>query len=176
MKLNEVSNRVRPIGVALALSAVVTSASTAGVIDSPIPALPGAPKSLTVFYVPGVVKNNNLETAFACTSLERSGFVVIGIEVFASPGCPPLNDVTTGDGVETLGLGETATIATGATVAIHEDEVIDTLGPASVKNGSARILSSSKKIACSVFVLDELNDPPSSMVGLSVISKKQRGD
>ncbi len=164
---------------------LIATQAFGGVVDSPLPVLAIGAKTLHVFTVPGVIKNNNLETIFMCTSLEKSGVVTVGVEVFAAAGGPPLNDVTAvdpdpqlnKDGVETMGLGETATISTGVTTAFHEDEVINTLGPASVKNGSARIISTSKKIACSVFVVDDINDPPGSMSALSVLSKKkQKGD
>lgn len=174
------------VGVSVALAAVMSVAGPAwaGVVDSPLPLLFTAKKTQHVFTVPGVIKNNNLETLFLCTSLQPVGVVFVGVEVFAAASGAPLNDVSynaalnmTGDGVESISPGETATIATGNLVAFHEDEVIDTLGPASVRNGSARIVATSKKIACSVMVADELNDPPSSMSALSVLSKKkQKGD
>lgn len=154
------------------------STASAGVVDSPLPVLQVGASTRHLYTVPGVIKNNNLETAFLCTSLENSGLVHVGVEVFAAAGGPPLNDASAPnlDGVETMGPGETATIVTGSIVGIHEDEIIDGLGPASVRNGSARIISTSKKIVCSVFVVDELNDPPTTMGQLSVIYKKQRGD
>lgn len=178
------------VGVSIALAAMMSLAGPAwaGVVDSPLPVLISGSKTQHVFTVPGVIKNNNLETIFLCTSLQPVGVVFVGVEVFASTGGPPLNDVNfsidpmtglvmTGDGVESISPGETATIATGNSVGFHEDDVIDTLGPASVRNGSARIVATSKKIGCSAMVIDELNDPPSSMSALSVLSKKkQKGD
>ncbi len=153
-------------------------AARAGVVDSPLPVLQaGAPTQL-VYTIPGVVKNNNIETLITCTSLESSS-VTVAVEVFGDTGGAPLNDAATPslDGAETILPGGTATIATGATVAHHEDEIIDALLPASVRNGSARVVSTSKKIACSAFITDEINDPPSGMASLKVIAKtKQRGE
>ncbi len=45
-----------------------------------------------------------------------------------------------------------------------------------IANGSARIVSESKKIACSAFITDRVNNPPTGMVSLKVIQKSQKGD
>jgi len=174
-----IARRLSSFALAGAVGLAGASAAWAGVVDSPLPVLQPGASTQHVFTVPGVIKNNNLETVFICTSLDTVGTASIGVEVFAAAGGPPLNDVSTPnlDGAESVGPGETATIATGSTVALHEDEIIDVLVPASVKNGSARIVSTSKKITCSAFVVDELNDPPNVLGALSVISKKkQKGD
>jgi len=146
----------------------------AGVVDSPIPNLKTGSTARHVFTVPGVMKNNNLETEFICTNLD-SVSVRVGIEIFGALGGPPLNDVSegTGDGAMDIAAGATASIGTGNTPAIHEDEII-TLGAGTVKNGSARILATSTRITCSVFLTDDLNDPPASMVSLKVILKKKQ--
>jgi hypothetical protein len=125
-----------------------------------------------------VIKNNNIETVFICTSFDSS-VATVAVEVFAAAGGPPLNDVSPalGDGTETISPGGTATIATGNTFAFHEDEVIDALAAASLRNGSARIISTSKKIGCTAFLTDEINDPPSGMASLKLIYRtKQRGE
>lgn len=164
------------LGVLLMLTAVWPAAG--GVIDTPLPVLQTGAATQHVYTVPGVIKNNLLETIFMCTSLDTAGDIVVGVEVFGALGGLPLNPVGTPDldGAETISPGETATIATGGTQGFHEDEIIDSLLPASVRNGSARILSTSKRITCSAFVVDELNDPPTTMGALKLISKKQRGD
>jgi hypothetical protein len=150
----------------------------AGVADSPLPNLKTGSTTRHVFTVPGVMKNNNLETEFICTSLESSATIRVGVEVFSAIGGSPLNNVNdgVGDGSMDIGPGATASIGTGNTPAIHEDVVI-TLGAGTVKNGSARILATSSRITCSAFVTDDLNDPPASMVDLKVIvKKKQKGE
>ncbi len=46
-----------------------------------------------------------------------------------------------------------------------------------LRNGSARIVSDSKNITCSAFLVDTISSPPASMVSLKVIPrKKQKGD
>jgi hypothetical protein len=171
--------RIRSVVSVFGLCAL-TAASPAvgGVVDSPLPVLQAGKATLLLYTVPGVIKNNNLETVFICTSFDSSP-MAIGVEVFAATGGPPLNVVAapTLDGAETVAPGETATIATGATLGLHEDEIIESLLPASVKNGSARIVATGKKLGCTAFIADELNDPPSALTSLNVIYKtKQRGD
>jgi len=151
----------------------------AGVIGSPLPTLSASGRTAHVFTVPGVIKDNNLETLFTCTSLETSRTLVFAVEVFDGTGAGPLNNAATPtlEGAKHLAPGETATIATGHTLGLHEDKILTSLLPASLKSGSARIVSTSKHIACTVLIADDLNDPPASMVALKVISKKkQRGE
>lgn len=165
------------VGLGLIMAASGSSA-VAGVVDSPLPVLSAGQSTYLVYTVPGVIKNNQIETLFLCTSFETVP-VVVGVEVFATTGGPPLNDVATPtlDGAETVAPGETATIATGATLAFHENELIDGLAPASVRNGSARIISTGRKLGCTAFITDELNDPPTGVTSLNVIYRtKQRGD
>ncbi len=143
--------------IAWALEFAWVSSSLGGVADSPLPALTsGGPTTLSAFIVPGVMRFGNLETEFTCTSLSAASFK-FAVQVFSSDPLAtnaggPINDVTTGNGVATLAPGATQTIATGGTAGLHEDVVISGLG--SVKNGSARIVSESKAIACTAYVAD----------------------
>lgn len=148
----------------------------AGLIDSPLPVLAAEQVTLHVFSIPGVIKNNNLETVFICSSLAILP-VTVAVEVFATGGGAPLNDVNPPSlsGVEVLAPGVTKTITTGSTAAFHEDQTL-ALPAASLRNGSARIISTSKSIACAAFVTDQISDPPISMMPLRLIARKQRGD
>ena len=140
--------------IACALEFAWVSSSLGGVADSPLPVLtPGGPTAQFLFTVPAVMKVRNLDTEFTCTSLTTTSFK-FAVEVFASTGGAPLNDVTTGNGAGTLTSGATQTIATGGTAGLHEDVVISGLGT-SVRNGSARIVSESKAIACTAYVADK---------------------
>ena len=63
---------------------------------------------------------------------------------------------------------------TGAAVGIFIDS---DLGGGSISKGSARILATSKKVACTAFVADFANDPPTSAWQLNILAKtKQKGD
>ncbi len=144
---------------AVCLSIAVAGAASAGVVDSPVPDMDPSHSERKIFIVPGVTKNNNYETLFNCTNLD-SVTVRIGVEVFANVGGPALNDISSGvaDGAQDVLPGGAVTIATGNTVAFHEGEVITGL-PVNVRGGSARIISTSKRIMCVAFVADELNVP-----------------
>ena len=191
------------VAIAWALEFAWVPSSLGGVADSPLPSL-GGPTTLSAFIVPGVMKVGNLDTEFTCTSLSTTPFK-FAVQVFASTGGAPLNDVTTGNGTATLAAGATQTIGTGATAGLHEDVVISGVGT-SVRNGSARIVSESKAIACTAYVADKFGTKrcggsstnagapcmsdldctsggagscrttPDSMLELKLITKKQRGE
>lgn len=167
--------RLFAAGIAMPFALLWSSVALGGVADSPVPFLNGSPAK-HIYSIPGAIKNNNLETLFICTSVDQSN-VTLAVQVFASTGGDPLNDVSTGEGVETLTPGATATIATGATVAFHEDDVMGSLGAASLRNGSARIIATSKRILCDAFVVDEFGATPVTMAPLKVLQKtKQHGE
>ncbi len=191
--------------LAWALEVAWVPSALGGVADTPLPVLTsGGPTALSAFIVPGVMKVGNLDTEFTCTSLTTTPFK-FAVQVFASTGGAPLNDVTTGNGAATLAPGATGTISTGITAGLHQDVVISGLGT-SVRNGSARIVSESKAIACTAYVADKFGTmrcggaspnpgapcttdadcttggagscrtTPDSMLELKLITKKQRGE
>lgn len=46
-----------------------------------------------------------------------------------------------------------------------------------MSKGSARILSTSRKLACTAFIADNGNVPPTSMADLTIVKKRtQKGD
>lgn len=138
----------------VAVVGLLAAPAYSGVIDSPKP-LFGGRAARTIFYVPNVIHNNGMETVFTCTSLD-SMTIRIGIEIFDSIGGPALNDVSdpTGNGAEDVPVGGTFTVGTDNTEVLSENEVISGL-PANIRGGSARIVSDSKRIACSAVVIDE---------------------
>ena len=152
----------------------------AGVVDSPVPTLQAGAGAAVVFTATGVVQLLNLETVFMCTSLERTKHVRIGVEVFGPLGGAPLNDVSDsggnpGNGAVDLPPGGTATIVTGNTAEFLQDETI--LFLPGLKNGSARILSTSSRITCNAFLTDKLNTPPNSLLPLRLLKgSSQKGD
>lgn len=159
---------------AAAAATFAVSFAHAGPIDSPVPLLSGN-SATALFIIPGITKNNSIESEVICTNLDSvSGLV--GVEIFDSTGGSPLNNVASGDGEQGVAQGGTVTIGTGNTVGFHEDEVIAAL-PLNVKGGSARVVSTVRKLACTAFLLDDTSDPPVSMVPLKVFAKKrQNGD
>jgi hypothetical protein len=166
-------NRSVLIAGAIALLAAPAIVS-AGVIDSPVPDLAGDPARVA-YYVNGVTKNNGLETVFMCTSLDSSGSYEVGVEIFSELGGPPSNNAGGGDGVQTVAAGGSVTIGTGNTVGFHEDEVILSV-PANIRGGSARIISTSRRLMCNALVVEELGSPPATLAPLKTIVKRQNGD
>ncbi len=138
----------------VALVGLLAAPAYSGVVDSPNPIF-GGRTARTIFYVPNVIHNNGMETVFSCTSLD-SMVIRIGVEIFDSIGGPPLNDVgdPVGNGAEDVPIGGTLTVGTDNTEVLSEDEVIAGL-PSNIRGGSARIVSNSKRIACSAVVIDE---------------------
>lgn len=164
----------RPSTLALVVALSFSKAATAGLVNSPPPVLDPGASARVIYLLPGVTKNNNLETVVVCTNLEKSRTVKLAVEVFDADGSGPLNIVDSGD-VQTLPVGGTVTIATGATAAFSEDDIVTGLPP-NIRQGSGRIVSTSKKIACAAYLVDEVFAPPTSMVEIPIINRKQQGD
>jgi hypothetical protein len=141
--------------------------ASAGIADSPLPVLEAGKTTLHLYSVPGVIASTGLDTFFACTSTDTASMQV-GIELFASGGGAPINDAAATS--LTLGPGSTVIFGTGPAVGIS---INSSLGGAGSK-GSARILSTSKKLACTVFIADTGNAPPTSMVYLTIIKKTKQ--
>jgi len=159
------------------LSAVVAGlpgSSVANLITDSAPTL-GGQSARVIYYVNGVTKNNGMETEFVCTSLDKSGTFRIGVEIYDETGAGPTNNVSAGDGEEQVAAGGTVTIGTGNTVGFHEDESIVGV-PANLRGGSARIVSTSRRLLCQAFMVEDLASPPAAFMPLKVIGRKQNGD
>src|SRR5439155_12038286 len=126
--------------------------------------------TLHLYSVPGVIAGGGgLETFFGCTSTDTAPMQV-GVELFCSAGGAPCNDAVATS--LSVAPGATVIFGTGGAAGIS---INSNLGGGFSK-GSARILATSKKLACTAFVADAGNAPPTSMVHLDMISKlKQKG-
>ncbi len=144
---------------------ILPPAAHAGIADSPLPVLVAGQTTLFVYSVPGVRHGGGLATFFSCTSLEPSATIQVGVEVFGGPGGAPVNDAAATS--LSLAPGATQTFGTGLAVGISAGSDLG----APVSQGSARILATSKKLACTAFIADVGNAPPTSMVQLTIISK-----
>lgn len=169
--------KIRTIRGALVLAAALTAApALAGPGDSPVPSISGAGTTRVLYIVPGVIKNNGIETAFMCTSLDTVA-VTMAVEVFSPAGGGPLNNVATGtlNGTVTIPAGGSETISTGTSVGLHEDLPIT--GLANVKNGSARILATSTKVLCTAILVEKLGSTPNTIATLKIFARRtQNGD
>ena len=152
-------------------SATVAAPVLAGIADKPLPLLNGG-KSQHVYSVPGVIKLGVFETLFMCTSAETEETIRVGVEVFDDAGGNPANDVGAGEGAIDVGPGETVTIATGNTAAFVEDTIIPL--NVNMSGGSARIVSTSKKIICTAMLVDLIGAPPGSMIWRGTCARHAR--
>lgn len=142
-----------------------------------------------VWTVSGALKRNGMVTSVSCTSLDPAGVTAdIGVEFFDGSGTQ-LNSVSTdlspncNGGVLGVAAGSSVTIANGATAQFHEDCVVG-LGTFA---GSARIVSTSTKIACTAqiedsksVILDTAGNPTGRTPAVSKLTltkrNKQLGD
>jgi len=126
----------------------------AGPTDTPLPSFSDAKPALHVYTAVGVVKNNDIETAFICTNLDTVA-VNIGVEAFDKDGVLR-NSIALGNGaILGVPVGATRTIVTSGTVLLSDDAQI-TLLP-NLRNGSGRVVATSKAISCSALLLDEVH-------------------
>ena len=145
--------------------------SRAGIADSPLPVLTAGATTFHLYSVPGVIAALGLGAYFSCTSTDTATMQV-GVEVFPAPGGAPDNDAAATS--LSVAAGATVMFGTGAAAGLSIDS---NLGGGGVSKGSARILATSKKLACTAFIADAGNAPPTSMVYLTIIKKtKQKGD
>lgn len=170
------TNTITRAGLAALASLAIAGTAAAGPGDSPVPSISATGATRVLFIVPGVIKNNGIETAFMCTSLDSVN-ATVAVEVFAPEGGNPLNDVSTAvaNGSLLLAPGHTVTISTGTSVGLHEDETIS--GLANVKNGSARILATSTRVLCTGLLVEKLGATPNTIATLKVFAqRRQNGD
>jgi hypothetical protein len=127
--------------------------------------------TLHLYSVLGVINTGNvvqtrLFTGFACTNTSTSPLFV-SVEVFPIGGGGPVNDATT----------TVVSLAAGASVVFTTQPngwgTQTLLAPPlpEIATGSARILSTSKHLACSAFVADAAGTQPQSQRSLTIIAK-----
>jgi hypothetical protein len=150
--------------------ALVRAASAVTITDKTLPVLVAGEKTYHVYSVPYVVGFNGLTTVFSCTSMEPTATIQVGVQTFGATGGDSNDPVGTS---LSLFPGGTRTLATGTALGFSVDSVIGGGG----SKGSARILATSKKIACTAFVADASNVPPTSAWQLTIVKQtKQKGD
>src|SRR5262245_31886621 len=152
------------------LSAVglLARVASAGVADTPLPNFsassppgcnPGPCAALAVYYAVGAIKNNGLETDFVCTNTTAS-VQNIALEVFDETGALRNAIATIGQFLN-VAAGATVTVGTGGTAILHEDQSLTLNGAGNalqqLRNGSARIVSTSKSISCTALLIDKFH-------------------
>ncbi len=166
-------HRLRQVTIAAALTLALAASSRpvgAGIADSPLPVLIAGETTIHLYSVPGVIRAGGLATFFSCTSTDTASMQV-GVEVFGPAGGAPINDPV----ATSLSVAPGATVTFGSAavgISISSD-----LAFGGVSKGSARILATSRKLACTAFVADQGNAPPTSSWQLTIIKKtKQKGE
>jgi len=150
----------------LALAALLAPGRlVAGVADTPLPELLTGATTFHLYSVPGVIASSGIGTYFSCTSLEEVATIQVGVELFFAGGGAPSNDAVATS--LSLGPGATRIFGTSAAAGISIDSSLGFLS----SKGSARILATSKRLACTAFLADNGNAPPTSMTYLTIISK-----
>jgi len=168
-----------------AAAIALASPALGGLVDSPVPNLNGQPAT-SVFYVTGVQSTPNyidqkgLNTIFTCTSLETAASLTVAVEVFTYNGTGPVNPYIA---AQTLPPRGSISIATGRVAGLLVGDMVDL--PNAVPGGSARIISTSKKIMCSAVLTrnrperDE-SEPEDRVLhaacNLPVVRNEQKGD
>ena len=149
------------VGTAAALWMLLqANRAGAGPVDTPLPTFSDNAAAVAVYTAVGVIKNNNLETDFFCTNLD-SAPRDIGVEVFDETGARR-NDFGPGNGeVLNVAPGVTVTFGTAATVVLHEDVTLTLNGAGSganqLRNGSGRVVGTSRSISCTAVLVDKLH-------------------
>jgi hypothetical protein len=117
--------------------------------------------------VPGAIRFNGISTFFSCTSTDTATMQA-GVELFGPAGGAPANDAA----ATSLSVAPGATVIFGAGAAAGIS-ISSNLGGLFSK-GSARILATSKKLACTAFLADDGNAPPTSMAQLTIIARTKQ--
>ena len=156
--------------VALAAVLTWTAPSVAGIADSPLPVLQTGATTFHLYSVPGVISAGSLGSFFSCTSTDTATMQV-GVEFFGPAGGGPLNDAA----ATSLSVAPGATVMFGKSAAGIFPSTDPGIPPMS--KGSARILATSKKLACTAWVADDGNAPPTTSWQLTIIKKTtQKGE
>jgi hypothetical protein len=156
---------MRTWGVLGALLLVVPAPVRAGVQDTPLPSFSDGQAAQLVAVLPGMIKDNNVETVVICTNL-AAGPLDVGLEVFDETGALR-NAVAMGDGaLLAVAAGATVTFGTGAVVALHTDQTVtlNTAGSGTnnLRNGSGRVVASGAPAGCVALAVDSqhtIEDP-----------------
>lgn len=140
---------------------VIAALAVAGPADTPLPTFSDGKPAVAVYYAFGVIKNNNLETDFVCTNIDAAS-QDIALQVFDETGALR-NDLGANANGEFLAVapGATVTVGTSGTQVLHEDQTLNLNAAGStanlLRNGSARIVGTSKNVSCSAMLVDKLH-------------------
>ena len=155
------------LALVLALT-LATGPAFAGIADSPLPELLPGQTTYHLYSVPGAMDTGCQRTFFSCTSTDTAAMQV-GVEVFGAIGGPAFNDAV-GTSVNVNPGGSVLLGTSTATAFSINSNVTGTLN----SSFSARILATSKRLACTAFVTDVCNNPPMFGWQLTIIAKTKQ--
>jgi hypothetical protein len=154
------------LAAVLAVLTVAAGPSVAGIVDTPLPA-----GTKLLYSVSGVINNaSGFGTFFECTNVDKSN-ATLGVQVFGAAGGAPLNDFTA-TSVEAV-PGGTVIIGTrdasAGSFSLDENLALAT----TLTRGSARIVASTTKLHCTVFVVDAISFSGTSW-NLNLVAKTKQ--
>jgi hypothetical protein len=155
--------------VGVLFTVAVRVPALAGIADSPLPVLQAGDRTIHLYSVPGILANGDLETYFSCTSLEETATIRVGVEVFGAFGGSAANNAAA-TSVSVL-PGATVNFGTATAASIFIDS---NLGAGFLSRGSARILATSRKLTCTVYIADPGHEPPAAGWQLTIIAKTKQ--
>ncbi len=183
--------RTLVVGIAgVLLTWAIPARAGDGPLNTPVGSFTDGRLARHLWTVVGAMKKLGIVTSVSCTSLDASGLTTdIGVEFFDGAG-NQLNDVTVAaapgacnGSVLAVPAGGSVTISNGGTAQFHEDCITG----AGTFAGSARILSSSVKVACTAqledsksVIVDGLGNPTGRTPAIGKLTlikrNKQAGD
>jgi hypothetical protein len=128
--------------------AVLAMPVLAGIADTPLPELEAGKKTYHLYSVPGIVSVGSYVAFFSCTSTDGVP-IKIGVEAFAYDGSRQGSTLPL-----SVTPGATVVIGTNYPDWFNVDSVVGTGASAKL---SARILATSKKVACTAFIAKGFN-------------------
>jgi hypothetical protein len=141
----------------------------AGIADTPLPVLNPTKNTLHLYSVPFAPRVSPMAPVIACTSTDAAPMEVC-VEFFSASGSQVSNDCFLSQ--LTVPPGGTVTFApyneSGASWLQVDSET------SGIGARSARVVATSKNLACHAFLVDTLSNPPTSMMQLTIIRKTKQ--
>ncbi len=164
----------------IALFLSVATAGTAWAQDSvgdPVPLLNGTDKAKLLYSIPYAQSNADIATCVACTDVGKGAGSVgelFAVEFYQNG--IGQNDLTLGEGVESINAGgDSDTICTRSAASV-DNETTAGIAAEDISHGVARIVATTTKLVCTAFMVPVVGDPPGFMTILPLYKgTKQKG-
>jgi hypothetical protein len=158
----------RTLSALVAALILAAAPAFAGIADSPLPVLVPGKKTLHLYSVLGVINSGSVQSFFSCTSTDTATMQV-AVEIFNEDGSSPSSPTS-----ESFSLPQGASVTfrtgIGGGSAFNANKLLFTN---SSSFGSARILATSKKLACTAFLVDT-SQQPLFVAPITIIAKTKQ--